>query len=192
MKKTLDEAELASRLTALPRAMAPRRDVWPQIATRIGRPASSGAQEAHRSRIWLLATAASLLVVLAGGLLLKNQWDSSGSPVPVAHSANEASLPAGKFYSLGALTSGELEYQAAVREFMALNAVAGASEKPKPQWIERGWETLRQVELELASALRNEPDNDLLNSRLIALRARQIELLRQIAAQDSASWRNSI
>ena len=192
MKRTLDESELASRLTALPREMAPRCDVWPQIATRIGQPASDGAQKADRSRIWSLATAASLLVALAGGLLLKNPWNSSGSSVPARDSSTVASLPAGRSYSLGAPTSGELEYQAALREFMALNAIPGTGEGPKPPWIERGWETLRRVELELASAIRQEPDNEFLNSRLIALRARQIELLRQIAAQDSTSWRNSI
>jgi hypothetical protein len=192
MKKILDESELLTRLSALPGEMAPRHDAWPQIATRIAHPASDDVPGAHRSRIWPLATAASFIVILAAGLLLKNQWNSSGLSVPVKDSAASAMLAPGKSYYSGSPTSGELEYQAALREFMALNTMPGASEEPKSKWMEQGWEALRQVELELASALRNEPDNDFLNSRLAALRARQIELLQQIAALDSASWRNNI
>jgi len=192
MIKIPDDSGLLKELSALPGEMAPRHDVWPRIAARIASVAPGSGPAARRARAWPLAAAASVLVVIAAGLLVKNQWRPSGVTAPEANAAAVLELPPGKSYSTGSTTSGELEYQAALKEFMALDALQGSDGEPMPEWVERGWDALRQVELELTAAIRSEPDNDFLNSRLTALRARQIELLQQIAAVDSASWRNNI
>jgi hypothetical protein len=191
MKKIPDESGLLKELSSLPREMAPRHDVWPQIAAHVSSVAPGSGPGARRTRAWPLAAAASVLVVIAVGLLLKNQWNPPEVTAPEADAAAVLELPPGKSYSTGSPTSGELEYQAALKEFMALDALQGSDGEPKPEWIENGWGALRQVELELTAAIRSEPDNDFLKSRLTALRARQIELLQQIAAVDSASWRNN-
>jgi len=192
VKKIPDDSGLLKELSSLPGEMTPRHDVWPQIAARIASVAPGSGPAARGTRAWPLAAAASVLVVIAVGLLMKNQWHSLEVTAPDADAAALMELPPGKSYSTGSATSGELEYQAALKEFMALNALQGSEGEPMPEWIENGWGALRQVELELTAAIRSEPDNDFLNSRLTALRARQIELLQQIAAVDSASWRNNI
>jgi len=190
MKGIRDESEFLRQLSSLPLEIAPQRDAWPQIAARIGQPGRGAG--AGRRRYWPLAAAASIVMVLAAGVVLRNQWQTQGPSAPGTESMAVAERPPGRAYFSGSPSSGELEYQAALREFMALNTLPAAREDPKPEWMERGWETLRQVEVELTAALRDEPDNDFLKSRLVALRARQIELLKQIAAVDSAGWRNSI
>jgi len=194
MKHIRDESGLLEQLSALPLEMTPRRDVWPQIATRIRQAGPGSSSGAGRRRYWPLAAAASIVMILTAGIALEHRWEAPRSAAPSvdAMTAGGVKPVPGSAYVSGSSSSGELEYQAALREFMALNTLPADSNDPKPEWMEQGWDTLRQVELELTAALRNEPDNDFLKSRLGALRARQIELLRQIAAVDSASWRNSI
>lgn len=58
--------ELERRIDALPRGIAPSRDLWPGIASRIGGPASSpSAERRAQRRPWL-----SVLVALAAGYTL--------------------------------------------------------------------------------------------------------------------------
>ena len=192
MNEIRDEKELLRQLAGLPRAIAPARDVWPQISARISEVSNSGTVKPARFRTWQLATAAALLMTIAAGLILDRGWDGV-EPAPTAkNSAMSPPVAREEPFYPGSTVAAELEYQAALREFMALNEASTGTDEFQPDWIEQGWGTLRQVELELSNALRQQPDNEFLNSRMAALRARQIELLRQIAATDEASWRNNI
>jgi hypothetical protein len=50
---------------------------------------------------------------------------------------------------------------------------------------------MQQAEKELTAALRADPGDPYINERLVQLRARQVELLRQIAMAGMA-WRHTI
>ncbi len=189
MSKMLDEAEYLRRVALLPREVAPAKDAWPLIFSRISQKAAGSA---YRFRWWPAASAASFLIVLAAALLLKVYWNQSAVPLPVRDSVATTPVPQDEPHYAIPNSAAELEYRAALREFMALNVASGAAEGAKPKWIEQGWDTLRQVELELAAALRDDPNNKFLISRMAVLRGRQVELLRQIAAVEETSWRNSI
>ena len=192
MKSAHEDSELLRELANLPREVSPRTDVWTRISVRITSdqvnrpPATSGV------RVWQLATAASFLFVVAAGLLLGIQRQPAETSAPAPETAQVmAPFREAAHYS-GAPSAGELEYQAALREFMALNAASAASYDSAPNSIEQGWETLHQIELEVTAAIHEEPDNEFLKSRLGLLRSRQIELLRQLAATDNISWRKNI
>jgi len=192
MNKLVDEHELSRRLAALPREIVPQQDVWPRISARIARPAAVSRLAATGFRRWPLAGAASFVLILSMALLLKGQWHSASITPEIPDAVNLSTLAAGRPDLPVSSVTGELEYQAALKEFMALSAVSGRSESPEPAWFDQGWGTLHRIELELTAALRAEPDNGFLKSRLADLRARQIELLRQIASVEQTSWRNTI
>ena len=192
MNRIVDEREVLRRLAALPREVAPQQDAWPLISARIERPAAGNELAGTRFRRWPLAIAASFVLILSMGLLLKGYWHRPIETPGIPDTANLSKLAAGRPDLPVSTITGELEYQAALKEFMALNAVSGASRRSEPEWFDQGWGALRQIELELTAALRAEPDNNFLKSRLADLRARQIELLRQIAAVEQTSWRNRI
>lgn len=191
MNKIQHEQAFLRQLASLPREIAPARDAWPSIAARLAPTVTGGSKTvAWRFRLWPLATAASVLMLVGAGVLMQSQWRDSTAASAGGDAAMTPVAPPSGTYSVSAGTAGELEYQAALREFMALNALPGTAAGLKPEWIEQGWGTLRQVELQLSAALRDEPDNEFLNSRMAALRARQIEWLKQIAAMDQ--WSNTI
>jgi hypothetical protein len=191
MSKIQHERAFLRQLASLPREIAPARDAWPSIAARLAPTVTGGSKTvARRFRLWPLATAASVLMLVGAGVFMQSQWRVSTAASAGGDAAMTPVAPPSGTWSVSAGTAGELEYQAALREFMALNALPGTAAGLKPEWIEQGWGTLRRVELQLSAALRDEPDNEFLNSRMAALRARQIEWLKQIAAMDQ--WSNTI
>lgn len=191
MNKILHEEAFSRQLASLPREIAPAHDAWPLIAARIAPAAASGGNTAaRRFRLWPLATAACVFMLVAAVVLVHSQWRESTPASAGSDSILRPVSPRGGPWPASAGSVGEREYQAALREFMALNEAPWTVAGLKPEWIEQGWGTLRQVELQLSDALRNEPDNELLNSRMAALRARQIEWLKQIAAIDQ--WSNTL
>jgi hypothetical protein len=192
MNKNLNEQEMLRRLTALPRGIAPQQDAWPKISARISQTDADTGPVGSRFRRRPLAIAASFLIILAAGVLVERHWFHSAAPFSGKDLAQSSAYAESESHIARSSNIIEMEYQAAVKEFMALNAVPETASGPEPQWIEQGWGTLRKIELELSEAIRGEPDNDFLNSRMAALRARQIGLLRQIAAVDRASRSNTI
>lgn len=65
------ERDLEAAVGRLPRAIEPRRDLWPGIESRLGRRTAGAGDDAtttsaHRWRGWHLALAAALLATLAG------------------------------------------------------------------------------------------------------------------------------
>ena len=190
MKPGMSEHELLRRLAELPRSVPPAREAWPGISARISAEGSGQSAGRRRLPVWPLAAAASVLMVLAAGLL--HEWQPAGQEgaerfAAIPPDGTVETQAAFLDTSLGS----EMEYQAAFREFLAVSRAAvpaGISIEP----IGRGWETLRQVELELRAALQLDPDNGFLLARMESLRAHQLELLQQIAALELASRRISI
>lgn len=176
--------ELARRLHALPRAIAPGRDPWPRIAARIASGRSGRRAFPDRVR-WPLASAAALILAMGVWVVLQRESEPAGPAEPAVASV----LVPGH---ADALHGTEIEYRAALREVRALTRVS------KPHWLpqnddaQQGWVDLRAAEEELVAALRHDPEDPFVNQRLVALRARQVHMLRQIAAAELASRRQTI
>lgn len=186
-----NEQEIIRQLAALPREIAPAKDVWPLISARIFQTLASSRLPARQFHFWPIATAASLFMILAAGIFLAGQRSGPELASPGKELVTSSS-PAQNRPDLNvSALAGELEYQATLKEFMAFSSASGSVEGLKSAWIEQGWGTLRQVEIELMAALREQPDNSFLNLRMAALRSRQIDLLKQIATADRALRRNT-
>lgn len=192
MNHSPSEHELLQQLAALPREIAPANDAWPGISSRISGVSAGGAIPSKRFRFWPLATAAALLVMLSAGLL-SERFGSVSEPglASMADSGDPVGPKVGPGFS-DSMAVGEREYQAAFKEFLALDTAMSLPDRLSPEPIGQGWETLHQAEIQLQAALQEQPDNRFLNSRMTSLRARQIELLQQIAALEMASRRNTI
>ena len=95
-------------------------------------------------------------------------------------------------WGLAPLTASELEYQAAFREFISV----GESREYLPQQdVERliaGWADLNGAETALTNAMRDNPGNSFLSAKMLELRSRQLDFLKQVASLDQNSRRTTI
>ena len=191
MNRKLTEQELLERLEALPRELSPAKAAWPAIAQQIG-PQSSAKRQYSSNRWWFRAAAACVAVAFVAGILLGRQWDTAPrSAQPESRLASQAYSPQAAGLT-GALVASELEYQAAFREFVA---VGESREYLPPQTVEKldaGWVDLREAEAAMTEALRQNPGNAFLSAKLLELRSRQIDFLKQIAALDQNNRRTTI
>jgi hypothetical protein len=189
MKEEHDENRPIERLNALPREMTPQNDVWPRILDRIEHVEPAADTGSQRERFWPVAVAAALVMFVAAGVYINKPWQEAGPVSGAPQVAQNESMPMNQDYFAQVSLVGELEYQAALKEFMALGSSASVNGTRTPEWIESGWKALRQVEIELQTALKSEPDNHFLNLKMATLRDRQIDLLKQIALVDNTSRR---
>lgn len=181
----MNEQELLKKLAGLPREIRPVNDPWPQISARIER---SGP--AFRSPGWMLrAVAASVVLLLAVGVLLRPAWNTGpAAPVePVAESPG-AGVPAPP----GMLVSVDAEYLAAFREFVGIGGANDTLTSQTVEKIEMGWADLQLAEAALAAALEENPGDLFLNERMLELRARQLGFLKQLVALDRNNRRMTI
>lgn len=185
MKGNGDDREGMELLAGLPREMPPRRDPWPEIAARIS------ATAPHRPLApWVFAwwpqAAAALLVVVVGIIALRQVGHNPADP---------SAEPGGATMRMPAyadtLQMTEREYRAAFQEFRMLARGPANPHAPIEEYIDQGWAVMQQAEKELTAALRADPGDPYINERLVQLRARQVELLRQIAMAGMA-WRHTI
>jgi hypothetical protein len=176
------DRELGEAIDALPRSIAPRRDLWPDIEQQLeDRQLVAGRQEQKTG--WRVpAVAAALVVAFATGILMGRQLQQPLAPQdPIL--ANRALL--------AATQASEREYQAAFRQFTPIDSVDAALGQQAVQSIEGSWQELLQTEAALLAALEEYPENAYLNQRLLDLRARQLQFMKQMVALDSSSWRRT-
>jgi hypothetical protein len=188
MKQVSGEQELLERLAALPREVAPERDVWPAIAQRIGQGETPNRRQSS-SRWWIHAVAASLAVVFITGVLIGRQWDTAPRMAQPGVNQAQAVWVGGL---TGTLTASELEYQAAFREFISVGEFRGILPLQAVENLTAGWAELSAAETALTNALRNNPGNSFLSAKMLELRSRQLDFLKQIASLDQNSRRITI
>lgn len=153
------DAQLRLALRALQREVAPARDLWPGIASRL---AAQPARPVSGWRTWPWALAASLLLML--GL--------AGQPGP--HHARPVAVPSPPDAAVAALPpQAQLltrHYQAALRELEP--HAAPANWQPGLQALDQGAQQVRE-------ALRKNPDSPLLLGQLRQIYARKLALSRR-------------
>jgi hypothetical protein len=178
------DKELVEAIAALPRSLPPGRDLWPQIEQRLEDHVSEGGYQAPGLRWRFPAAAAALVVAFAAGILLGRQLQD-GLP-----SDGQGPLPASRAL-IAATQASEREYQAAFRQFTPIDSAHVALGPQTVQSIEGSWQELQQAETALLSALEEYPENAYLNQRLLDLRARQLQFLKQIVTLDPFSRRKT-
>jgi hypothetical protein len=176
-----DEQQLVAAISELPRAIAPRRDLWPGIAAHLGA-RGRGKLPGRRRAAWHgPALAASLAVAFVAGILMGRQLEQRDAP--------DAWPPAAQLEMRAALAASEREYQAAFREFIPVGAARPMLEAQAVQNIENSWFEIQQAESALLAALSEYPENAYLNERLLDLRAQQLGFMQQLAMLDQFSRR---
>ena len=183
-KRFRDDTELVTAIGGLSRSLPPDRDLWPGIEQRLSDqpPVASGIRRRHGWR--RPALAAAVMVAFAAGLLLGRQIG------PEAPGPAQGPLPANHAL-LAATHASEREYQAAFRQFMPFSAAPSMIGPQAVQNIEASWLELQQAETALLAALDEHPENSYLNQRLLDLRARQLEFMKQLATLDQFSRRKT-
>lgn len=177
-----DDMTLSQAIGALPRAMPPGRDLWPEIEQRLPDRAAEMTRNGNRYGWRLTAIAATVAVAFAAGLLLGRQQAPGGAPaIPDSPAAGQAMLAAAQ--------AGEREYQAAFRQFTPIGSAPAVIGPQAVQSLEGSWQELLQAENALLAALEEHPDNRYLNQRLLDLRARQLQFMKQLTTLDQFSRR---
>lgn len=157
----IGEAELRLALRGLRRDIEPARELWPDIAARIGALPRQGASRRRHPWLLSLATAASLAAAL--GLA----WQLRAPPATAPAMPAVASAPSLVEREADSLT---VQYQAALRELDA---------HPVPANWQPGIEALDRSAAEIRQALRAQPDSRLLLERLRDTYTRRLALARR-------------
>ncbi|MEJ8569492.1 hypothetical protein [Elongatibacter sediminis] len=193
MKMHEDDRYWREKLGGLPRRLEPPRDPWERIEARISARSPQSGERQRRRAYWPLAAAAVAVAAIGVALL-------GGRDTPTVALPDESPpVLAGVGYGVpvqapgraSAMQGTEREYRAALREFRG-TLESASSGSPIGVYLDRGWFALSKAEGELATALRRHPDDPYINERLVQLRTRQVEMLRQMASADLASRRQTI
>lgn len=184
-----DDATLLREIAALPRAMRPERDPWPQIRQRISAAGPgiepAGLSNPRRGMPIGWAVAATVLLAAFSALLVLRGVDSPAPEhTPMAGNDRPANSVIVEPRTAGAplpTSSAEMEYQAAFREFARLDLSQSVVSDQARDAMLQDWAVMRQLEQDLLVALEQEPDSVLLQDRWMQLRASQLQLLHVIA-----------
>ena len=166
---------LLAHAAALPRSLAPPRDLWPGISERISRPSWSGFQLA------MLAAAAT--VVLAFGALVLTRL----APAGVRTVTMPAASPSGTLVAAGgtvsdpALAQAEREYEQAAQALLEAlqrrRALLPAEDLAK---VESNLQVIDRALAEVREALAKDPANPELNRMLVATHRKKVDVLRRV------------
>lgn len=163
-----DKLDLAARRLA--KELSPERDLWPGIAEAIERP--------QRSRWMPMLAQAAAVVLLVGGssavtyIAVK---DNSGPVAAVAPDLVFEQASFGKNYNLGP------GFQDARRSLRAELDVELARMSPEArQDIRTNLDVIHSAIIEINSALEREPDNVLLQQKLLRAYREELTLLRRV------------
>lgn len=161
------DASLRLQLRGLRRELAPQRDLWPGIASRLATaPAASRRKPPHRFAP--LALAASLLLALGVA------WQLQPPASPVAKQDSTSQASAGLIdREAEAMTR---EYRAALRELQASTPPSGT-----PQPVQPALRELDRSARQIRTALARDPDARFLLERLRRTYSLRLELTQRAA-----------
>jgi hypothetical protein len=164
----------------LPRSIEPGRDLWPGIEARLAprSPATTRASGRASRRWGLGALAASVAAAFLAGLLLGRQAPEGAAPSPGAGTLTlaEAAAPA----LAVALEATEREYRAAFKSFGPVGLAPTTLQPETLDALARTWQSMKEAESALLTALDEHPENPYLADKLFELRGQQLEFMRDM------------
>lgn len=178
---------LRARVAELPRSIAPPRDLWPEVASRLEErtPAEAPATPARRGpwrrwtpRQWALQAAAAVVFMLLGGALASSMGVAPSAAPPPDFAASPAASPG--FQTM------ETEYLRAKAALWLV--VYSRRDELSPETLEtvqRNLVILDKAIWELQEALAVDPGNRQLEGLLLAQHRRGIDLLRRLTERSA-------
>lgn len=179
----MKDTEIQNAVESLPHSIRPQRDLWPGIEQRL-EVANRGASEAGKARFWRTpAMAAAVLLALTGGIFIGRGMET----VPASQTVQSVQHLA----ITGTVKAAEREYQAAFSELIPLDYSGLRLKGEEPDALRGSWADLLQTEASLLAALRQYPSNIYLNEKLLDLRSRQLQFVKQLALLEQNNWRRT-
>ena len=169
---------LLAGAAALPREMAPPRDLWPGIAERIAaerpRPAAPAVRRAWSWSPGLLAAAAAMLVALCA--TLARLWPPTAGPGAGTGVVQEAAWTTDP-----SLLAAEREYERATTQLMAALEARRASLPPATMAaVENDLVTIDAALRQVRDALRQDPGNAQLSHMLASTHQKKVDVLQRV------------
>jgi len=166
---------LLTHASALPKEMAPPRDLWEGIASRIEDRSGKGSfwGPLKRHRVALLATAATVLLALL--LVREHPWGLSTTSSPQGTSRFVSDADPGR------IAEAEAEYVRATATLM--KALTERPEALKPETLMAINDNLGVIDSalnEVRSAIRKDPTNPQLVHMLTAMHRKKVDVLMQV------------
>ena len=180
------EDELMVRAAAMPKGVAPERDLWPGIEQAVSAPAERGSNAWNM--VWTRAAAIVLLVAGSSGItyMMMNEPEVVTSPVREAPQMVFETV-AGSFgprYNLGP------DYLDARRDLAgSLEQKLEALPEETRQAVTTNLATIRQAIHDINQALADEPDNVLLQELLLDSYRDELDLMIKVDGVTSAAMR---
>jgi predicted anti-sigma-YlaC factor YlaD len=167
---------LLDAAAALPRELAPPRELWPGVAAQLRTNVLVFSRRPFR--LTLLAAAAAL-IALSSAITWRIARPPAAAPFAARPSGPAFSLAA--FRPAGDLLEAEREYASATSELLA--AIEARRDSLAPETLVTVEESLRAIDGALRSlreALRNDPGNNELTQMLTATHKRKVDALRRV------------
>ncbi len=176
---------LLAHAAALPRGVAPPRDLWPEIAGRI----ESGWSWAALGTFWqpmALATAAAV-VVGAAALLFTKQGPTAVQTVAIPSASPSATFVAGDHVADPVLAAAEREYEEAARTLLeALQRRRAVLPPEDLARVEANLQVIDRALAEVRQALVKDPESPELSRMLVATHRKKLDVLRRVVRLSTA------
>jgi anti-sigma factor RsiW len=171
--------QLLAHAASLPRSITPPRDLWPDIARRIGRE-RAWSWGAGGFQPWALAAAATVLVGLVA-VLWSGRAPSAARTVEIPAATPEARRAALPAVSDPVLAAAERDYEAAANALLeALQKRQGEIQPETLVAVRANLEVIDRALAEVREALVRNPSNPELNRMLVATHRKKVDVLRRV------------
>jgi anti-sigma factor RsiW len=180
--------QLLAHAAALPRSVAPARDLWPGIAERIGNSWPSWlAWGARGFQPLALAAAAVVVLGLAALVLTRVAPERVRTVTMPAASPSATTLVADGSTSDPVLAQAEREYEEAAQALLeALQRRRGVLPAEDLERVESNLQVIDRALAEVREALVKNPKNPELNRMLVATHKKKVDVLRRVVRLSTA------
>lgn len=159
--------ELLARAAQMPRDVAPPRDLWPGIASRLGR-------HGQARTWWMAGLAAAAALLVAVTVAVRSPHAADPAPGGVITEISTAGLPP-------ELAEAERQYERATAQLLAaLASRQDAMPQETKTALEANLRAIDEALVEVRAAVRADPTNPRLNHLLASTHQRKVETLRQV------------
>jgi predicted anti-sigma-YlaC factor YlaD len=170
---------LLAHAAALPRSVAPARDLWPDVERKIAHRGLAGLLAWRQP--WLLAAAAAVVVAALAGVVWRSE--PVGGVQTVAIPAAGPSLEPAAYVPVAdpTLAEAEREYEAAAKTLLAvLEQRRGRMAAGELARVEDNVAVIDRALAEVREALAKDPVNPELNRMLVATHRKKVDVLRRV------------
>jgi predicted anti-sigma-YlaC factor YlaD len=181
--------QVLAHAAALPRSVAPPRDLWPGVAQEIGRErAWSWGRSGWRGSVVLAAAAAVVVGLLAVMVLQRTPPAVQTAVIPDAGPTSVSETHAAQGGIDPRLVAMERDYQAAANALLGALQARKAGLAPETlASVERNLAVIDEALAEVRQALEKDPGNPDLNRMLVATHRKKVDVLRRVVKLSTAS-----